>query len=526
MFDLMGFHPDAGAELLPVTKEIVDLWKTQQARRPPQRVDPDKFEPFDSITGDARIWFRREENGDYAFYDRPGFDPGTGEQLSSVTREVIDSWRKQRVEASSKKCYIIARDPREPVRYGDRPGIDPATGRQCRELTPEMVERLQEYAKGNRPKRVEANDPTFFDLRTGEPLVWYYKNKSGTIEIFDLMGFHPETGDELVPITKEVVELWKSQRPQQARPPQRIDPDKYPFFDPRTGEPRVWYWRGGEGRYEFYDNQGFHPRTGEPLKVITREVIDKWKQETEAIEKKKKAEEERHQLELQERAEREEKEKRDQAAREERRRREAIEEQERQTKVGLLCDQLAANPNDPRRVTDGVAYDLLRSQAKDAVDACTKAVQQSPDELRYQYQLGRAMELINRQKAFEIQKRVASQQYPAAFDNLGWLYFTDQRNSGEAINQFLRGMQLNDPDSMVSLADMIDRHVYTPSNASDLKLSFLKRAADLGHQGAMRAYNIELEKIQAAQTQKLNEQEMQQRMFGIIDGFIQRIPRN
>jgi hypothetical protein len=115
-------------------------------------------------------------------------------------------------------------------------------------------------------------------------MVWYYRQKNGDIDLFDLMGFYPDTGEELVPITKEIVELWKSQKESRLQSntrhaPQLIDPDKYAFFDPITGKPRVWYWRSERGEYEFYDNPGFHPRTGAKLNAISKEVIDVWKKD-------------------------------------------------------------------------------------------------------------------------------------------------------------------------------------------------------------------------------------------------------
>ena len=66
-----------------------------------------------------------------------------------ITREIIDTWRKQVSESASQKCYVITRDA---VRYGDRPGIDPSTGRQCRKVTDELIERLREYEKGQSPE--------------------------------------------------------------------------------------------------------------------------------------------------------------------------------------------------------------------------------------------------------------------------------------------------------------------------------------------------------------------------------------
>ena len=140
-------------------------------------------------------------------------------------------------------------------------------------LYPQLLERLRLYEKGNRPNIIQAKDPTFFDLGTGEPIIWYYKTKSEAIELFDLMGFNPESGEELLPISKEIVELWKTEVTR--RDFSTRGGYRYPPFDPVTGEPRVWYWRSDKGEYSFYNNPGFQPSTGEPLIVITKEVIAK-----------------------------------------------------------------------------------------------------------------------------------------------------------------------------------------------------------------------------------------------------------
>jgi hypothetical protein len=49
----------------------------------------------------------------------------------------------------------------------------------------------------------------------------------------------------------------------------------------------------------------------------------------------------------------------------------------------------------------------------DAINACTRAVQMSPSELRFQYQLGRALGLRDRKRAFEIETALTRQKYPA-----------------------------------------------------------------------------------------------------------------
>ena len=173
------------------------------------------------------------------------------------------------------KCYIITRDPLE---YGELLGIDPKTGRECRPVTPDIAERLEKYQHGNRPKRIVSQNPVFFDPRTGNPIVWYYRDDAGKIEIFDLMGFDPTSGKELTPVTKEVVDLWNAQKELAARKtPDRIYPDPgYQFFDLVTGEPRVWYLRAASGEFEFYDRSGFSPATGERFSLVNTDVIAEW----------------------------------------------------------------------------------------------------------------------------------------------------------------------------------------------------------------------------------------------------------
>jgi hypothetical protein len=285
-------------------------------------------------------------------------------------------------EGKATKCYVLTHEG--DVHWGEHPGIDPTTGRPCREVTRELADRLIELTKvpGRGPQRIASDNPTFFDPRSGEPSVWYSKDKQGTIEIFDLMGFHPETGEELQPVTREIVELWKAQNADtiithNSSAPQRIgDPERFGFFDALTGKPRVWYWRGASGAYEFYDNRGYHPRTGEPLAVISKEAIAAWKRDMEAAEKKELEKSEReerdHQTVLEQERKRAEQEERiRQAALEQERRKqeELAAEQKLDQESASLCDQLAANPTDPRKPSNvpGVRYDDLKTQAKAAM---------------------------------------------------------------------------------------------------------------------------------------------------------------
>jgi hypothetical protein len=480
IFDLMGYHPQTGEELAPISKDIVSVWNDQN-RQAPERIYPDDdFAFFNPVTGQPNAWHRKTETGDYEFYNRPGFYPRTGEPLIVVDLATIAAWNEYRKAHQVTPCYVLTKDS---VKYGTQRGIDAETGRQCRPYSAEMLERLKEYEKGNRPKRIDVSEPTFFDLRSGEPAIWYATNKNGNIELFSLMGFHPDTGDELLPVTKEVVASWKDQRAKpKLRVPQKVDPKTFIFFDQITGEPRAWYWRGSDGHYEFYDGPGFQPGTGDPLVVLTKDRVVKLQKE-EADQAKKQAD-----------ADATAKRNEEVAANKRR------EELDKLTQSEQRCDLLAANPNDQNRVGEGVPYDALKLQAKDAVEACEIASKQDPSKARLQYQLARALQFSDRKRAFALLQKLVSTSYPAAFDNIGWIVLA--ANPQEAVNYFRTGVDLGDSDSMLSLAEMIDRNYTFPRGPRETKLALYHRAAQLGNKTAANAEQVELQKLGQAEVNR------------------------
>jgi hypothetical protein len=448
----------------------------QEAQQEPQRIlDPVEF--FDKTTGKVKVWYWRAESG-YEFYDAPGFHPRTGQALTSVTLDVITEW--QQSQKNAKQCYIIQRDSRAPVIYRDRlPGIDPDTGRECRLVTTSVVERLKEYAEGKRPVRIKAPQPEFFDPRTSEPIVWYV-DRGGTIEIFDLMGYHPETSEELLPVSPEIVDRWKAQQAQIGRkPPARVDPVSHPWFDVKTGRPNIWHTPEQAGALEFFDGPGFHPKTGKALIEITQDFAEKLEREKQkqaddlAREKQKQADD----LEREKQKQAEQK-WREQQAREAQR-------------LAASCDELAGNPNDQnrRRKGVGVSYDQLKTQIPEAIRACESAVQLLPADLTLQYQLARAVELVDPPRGQSMQDRLVKKGYPAAFDNAGSLLLRNrgckQHCVNEAVKLFKKGADLGDPDSMMSLADLIHNGQATGNTGNMIAL--YQRAAKLGHPGAIRA---------------------------------------
>jgi len=474
IFDLLGYDPETGDELLAVTPEIVDRWKAQVARKPPHRVDPNSHPFFDPKTGQPNIWHSPGENGEVEFFDGPGFHPMTGKALTEITQDFAK--KRQQSKQNATQCYIIQRGARAPVIYRDHPpGMDPETGRECRLVTTGLIERLKEYAEGKRPGRIKGHPLEFFDPRTREPIVWYVEH-GGRIEIFDLLGYHPETSEELLPVTPEIVDRWKAEQAEAARKrPAPVDPDTHPFFDSKTGRPNIWHSPGESGALEFFDGPGFHPRTGKALTEITHDFADK--RSRDILER---AEKERAERAEKERAERAEKERAERAEKER-----AAKELAKQ--YAAECDVLAANPNDQRRHSrDGVTYDQLKTQIPAAIHACELAVQLNPADLTLQYQRARAVELADPVRGQAMQDRLVKLGYPAAFDNAGSLLLNDpkcrQHCINEAVKLFRKGAAMGDPDAMMSLADQIDQN-----NATGDKISLYQRAAKLGHPRAKRA---------------------------------------
>lgn len=56
-------------------------------------------------------------------------------------------------------------------------------------------------------KRVSVSDTTTFFIE-GHPIIWYGKSKAGDMEYFNSRGIHPETKEELKPITEYIIRKY------------------------------------------------------------------------------------------------------------------------------------------------------------------------------------------------------------------------------------------------------------------------------------------------------------------------------
>jgi len=127
--------------------------------------------------------------------------------------------------------------------------------------------------------------------------------------------------------------------------------------------------------------------------------------------------------------------------------------------------------------------------------------------------------LSDRKRSFAILQKLVAIRYPAAFDNIGWIFYADQRNPQEAANYFRMGTDLNDSDSMLSLAEMIDKGYAVPRSSAETKLALYSRAAQLGNRVAANAEQVELQKQGQAEASKelqLQQAKIAGEVFNII----------
>jgi len=105
--DGAGKDPVYGVQLAPCSINQIKVLRNGKGNlRPPAEmtiVDPDAFEWYDAMTGKARVWYAILPNGDYKFFDRPGSDPHTGQQLQPITPDIVQQLRKKDEEARQQK---------------------------------------------------------------------------------------------------------------------------------------------------------------------------------------------------------------------------------------------------------------------------------------------------------------------------------------------------------------------------------------------------------------------------------------
>lgn len=289
------------------------------------------------------------------------------------------------------------------------------------------------------------------------------------------------------------------------KPVQQITGAPEAFFDSATGEPKVWYWRDTTGELEFFDNEGFHPRNGEPLKPVTPDVVRDWRAQQAARTAAEEARRAAEQAAEKERA----------AAEEEKRH---AEEQRHQ--LAGRCDEFAANPLDSQRPSGvaGTDYGALKLNADQAIEACRAALAANPQEGRYAYQLARALQAGggNLDEAIQYLKEAIRLHHIAAYDNLG--YALSQKGQARAARSFFQqGADAGDPSSLYSMAQILEpKGKPTESYPQQIQpaLALYRRAAQKGHPDAEQRIGELNQLVDYLQTKQQQDRETQQMILG------------
>ncbi len=99
----------------PKPKELMIL-----DRRPPQIVDPEKVNWFNSVTGEPQLWYWAGPGDAYTFFDKAGFDPSTGDPLKRVDRPFQKEWQALQAKHRKDALDLTERRQREAALQQER----------------------------------------------------------------------------------------------------------------------------------------------------------------------------------------------------------------------------------------------------------------------------------------------------------------------------------------------------------------------------------------------------------------------
>jgi hypothetical protein len=118
-FDTDGFDPVYGTKLEPVTPDIIEKYKKQQMKMYPKQISLETLEGvefFNSITGNPKIWYYRDTDGSFEFFDGPGFHPTYNVALKPVTPGIITSLKEKIKENREKAANEMKKNESEKER--------------------------------------------------------------------------------------------------------------------------------------------------------------------------------------------------------------------------------------------------------------------------------------------------------------------------------------------------------------------------------------------------------------------------
>ncbi len=121
--DHPGTEPKYGVPFRPVTKDNVRRLMRIQQGRIEAVPDPAHHDWFDQVVGDPLLWYSGDAKNGFRFYDGPGHDPATDEELKPVTPEFRREWQEaeKRSRPIADQAGVIVVDS---ATYGSNCGAD------------------------------------------------------------------------------------------------------------------------------------------------------------------------------------------------------------------------------------------------------------------------------------------------------------------------------------------------------------------------------------------------------------------
>ena len=110
------------------------------------------------------------------------------------------------IDGEVRKYYSEREDGR--IVIFDSPGYDPETSEELKPVTPNIVRQIKLREDGN-PKKEDPQTAIWFNPFTGEPQLWYCVVAANTFEFFNKPGYHPITGKDLMPVSREFYATWQ-----------------------------------------------------------------------------------------------------------------------------------------------------------------------------------------------------------------------------------------------------------------------------------------------------------------------------
>jgi TPR repeat protein len=163
----------------------------------------------------------------------------------------------------------------------------------------------------------------------------------------------------------------------------------------------------------------------------------------------------------------------------------------------VACNRLATHPNDATASNPGVPFDVLKSNAEDAIKACRKAVAQNPKAPHYTALLARAMSAGNHwDEAIALYRRAAAGGDLRAMWSLAVLLEAGEhvrKDVKAALALYEKAAAAGSTDAAINLAADLEQGV---GGRRDMRraLALLRQAAEEG--SALAAYDLGASAVQ------------------------------